>query len=253
MYAIIGGTGVYKVKDKVTVVNVITPYGEVQLDKLEMDSFPIYFLSRHGKNHSTPPHKVNYRANIKALEMVGVKYVFSTVAVGSMNDNYAPGDLVLINDFIDFTKLREVTFFDGDDGVKHVDMSEPYCHVLSGLIQDHCGEFGLKIKGQATYLTTEGPRFETKAEINMYKNFADVVGMTNVPEVVLAKELGMCYATVGIITNWCTGFKSEIAIHEIQSSIYSNKDALTQMFISIFKNQNLNKNQCQCEHALIKL
>lgn len=253
MYAIIGGTGVYAIKDKVTAINVVTPYGEVLLDKLESDSTAIYFLSRHGKNHSTPPHKINYRANIKALEMLGVKYVFSTVAVGSMNNEYAPGDLVLINDFIDFTKLREVTFFDGEEGVRHVDMSEPYCSYLSSFLLNRANEFELSIKGQAVYLCTEGPRFETKAEINMYKHFADVVGMTNVPEVVLAKELGMCYATVGIITNWCTGFKNDISIHEIQSSIHSNKDALTKLFISIFKNENLNKNQCQCENALIKL
>lgn len=254
MYAIIGGTGVYKLNASIQNLNVETEYGDVDLDFIELENGEkVYFLSRHGKNHSIPPHNVNYRANVVALSLLGVKYIYATAAVGSMNEKFIPGDIVLVNDFIDFTKSRALTYYEGETGVKHVDMSDPYCSNLSNVFLKRAEESKVDIKGTAIYLTTEGPRFETKAEINMYKNFADVVGMTSVPEVVLAKELGMCYATIGIITNWCTGFRSEITLHDIESSMNMNKEKLTELFIDIFNDENLNQNNCKCNDSIIKL
>ena len=146
-----------------------------------------------------------------ALKEIGVKYIYSTAAVGSCNENYAPGDVVVMKDFLDFTKTRPVTFFEGgNEPVRHVDMSEPYCKNLREKFYTVAKEESLNIKGDAVYVCTEGPRFETASEIQMYKALGgDVVGMTNEPEVVLAKELGLCYATIGIISNWCTGIKGE--------------------------------------------
>lgn len=253
--AIIGGTGVYDAGTNSYVKIVETKYGSVELNVVEYNGSEIAFLARHGKDHSTPPHLINYRANMMALKKVGVKYIYSTAAVGSCNEHYAPGDVVIINDFLDFTKLRPVTFFEGGkDPVKHTDMSDPYCKNLRKLFSEIAPKYDIAIKGNAVYTCTEGPRFETGAEIKYYNKIGgDVVGMTNVPEVVLAKELGMCYSTIGIITNWCTGFKGEeITLHDIQGALVSNKDKITKAFMEILSS-DLSQENCMCTKAVIQL
>ncbi len=189
-----------------------------------------------------------------ALKQIGVNYIYSTAAVGSCNKKYAPGDVVMIKDFLDFTKVRPVTFFEGgDEPVKHVDMSSPYCKNMGHKFYDKSAEIGLKIQGPAVYVCTEGPRFETSSEIKFYQQIGgDVVGMTNVPEVVLAKELGMCYSTIGIITNWCTGVQGEFTLHDIQGSIEGNKDKITEVFLSIFE-EGLDQENCSCNNSIIEL
>lgn len=252
--AIIGGTGVYDIGEGSYSKVVETKYGKVEVDIVNIKGEEIVFLARHGKGHSTPPHLINYRANIKALEQLGVKYIFSTAAVGSCNENYTPGDVVVINNFIDFTKQRPVTFFEGgDEPVKHTDMGDPYCKNLRTKFYESAKLEAIDIKGDAVYVCTEGPRFETAYEIKMYKSLGgDVVGMTNVPEVVLAKELGMCYATVGIITNWCTGVKGEITLHDIQGTLSVNKEKISRTFLRVFSGK-LNQEHCNCKNAIITL
>lgn len=252
--AIIGGTGVYDIGEGSYSKLVETKYGRVEVDIVKFNNEEVVFLARHGKEHSTPPHLINYRANMKALEQLGVKYVYATAAVGSCNELYAPGDVVLIHNFIDFTKQRPITFFEGgEEPVKHTDMSEPYCRSLRNKFRMAANTEGIDIKGNAVYVCTEGPRFETEYEIKMYKSLGgDVVGMTNVPEVVLAKELGMCYATVGIITNWCTGIKGEITLHDIQGTISVNKEKITKAFLTVF-NGVLDQQHCNCKNAIIEL
>lgn len=251
--AIIGGTGVYNAGEGIKKI-VNTKYGDVEVDILTIEGEEIVFLARHGKKHSTPPHLINYRANIMALKKLGVKYVYTTAAVGSCNLNYEPGDIVVVNDFLDFTKSRIATFFEGGkESVKHVELSDPYCKNLRERFYHMAEKEGLKIKGEAVYVCTEGPRFETAQEIKMFKNLGgDVVGMTNVPEVVLAKELGMCYSTIGIISNWCTGIKGEIALHDIEGALNTNKEKLTKIFIEIFK-EGMNQKKCNCKNSVIVL
>ncbi len=253
--AIIGGTGVYGIGEESYSKIVETKYGNVELDIVKIQGEEIVFLARHGKSHSNPPHLVNYRANMKALEKIGVKYVYATAAVGSCNEAYSPGDVVVIKNFIDFTKTRPLTFYEGGlEGVKHVDMSDPYCRNLRKQFYSLAEKNDINIKGDAVYVCTEGPRFETEYEIKMYKQLGgDVVGMTNVPEVVLAKELGMCYSVIGIITNWCTGMKHEaITLHDIEGSVSKNKQIITETFLEIFKN-GLNQDECMCNQAIIEL
>lgn len=253
--AIIGGTGVYSVSDRVEEIEVETEYGKVTLDVVDIEGEKIIFLPRHGKNHSVPPHLINYRANIMALKTLGVKYIYGTLAVGSCNESFAPGDVVIIKDFLDFTNNRVATFYEGGNkGVVHVDMSEPYCNNLIKQFYIKARERGIEIKGEGTYVCTDGPRFETAAEIKFYKSIGgDVVGMTNVPEVVLAKELGMCYSAIGIITNWCTGFKKdEILIHDITNSMERNKEGITKAIIDVFLS-DLTKDSCKCSNAQIKM
>lgn len=254
MKAIIGGTGVYSASGQSKKQIVETKYGNVQVDIININSEDVVFLARHGSSHSLPPHLINYRANIMALKQLGVNYIYATAAVGSCNEKYAPGDLVIIKDFIDFTKVRPLTFFEGgEESVKHVDMTQPYCKNMGHKFHDIAGQIGLEIKGPAVYVCTEGPRFETASEIKMYKQLGgDVVGMTNVPEVVLAKELGMCYSTIGIITNWCTGVKGEFTLHDIQGSVDKNREKITQIFIQVFK-EGLDQKTCNCNDSLIQL
>lgn len=253
--AIIGGTGVYGVSGKGYSETINTKYGDAFVDIVEIDGQEIIFLARHGKGHTMPPHLINYRANMKALESLGVKYIYSTAAVGSCNEKYAPGDIVVINDFLDFTKSRPITFYEGgEDGVVHTDMSEPYCRNLINKFYEAAKDFKMDVKGEGVYVCTEGPRFETRQEIRMYKSLGgDVVGMTNVPEVVLAKELGMCYAAVGIITNWCTGISPEdITLHDISGVMDRNKENITNAFIKVFSGK-LDQDSCKCKHSRIRL
>jgi len=253
--AIIGGTGVYEI-GKSSQQKIKTEYGSVIVDIVKTNNgTEIAFLARHGKGHSTPPHLINYRANMKALKDLGVKYIYATGAVGSCNENFAPGDVVMLKDFMDFTKTRPLTFYEGSEtGVAHVAMDAPYCRNLREKFLNSAQKTGLEIKGDAVYVCTEGPRFETASEIKMYKMLgADVVGMTNVPEVVLAKELGMCYQTLGIITNWCTGIKGAVIDHDITDIVEKNKQLITETFMLALTGQELSQDNCNCKASLLKL
>ncbi|HYE80985.1 MAG TPA: S-methyl-5'-thioinosine phosphorylase [Clostridia bacterium] len=254
--AIIGGTGVYDIGEDSCTRKVETAYGSVEVDIADIAGEEVVFLARHGKGHSTPPHRINFRANMAALKQLGVKFIYATAAVGSCNDNYAPGDIVVFKDFLDMTKVRPLTFYEGEDGkVRHTDMSDPYCRSLRKRFLEAARELQIHVKGgDSVYVCTEGPRFETASEIKVYKMLGgDIVGMTNVPEVILAKELGMCYAAVGIVTNWCTGMKNEsIALHDIQGSLAENKEKITKAFLRVFQGP-LNQENCTCTEAIIEL
>jgi 5'-methylthioadenosine phosphorylase len=253
-YAVIGGTGIYDLVESAERKVVSTKYGEVEVDLVQIGDFDVVFLARHGREHSTPPHKINYRANMRALANLGVKYVFATAAVGSCNGKFEPGAVVVIDDFLDFTKSREHTFYNGEDtDVIHFEMNDPYCQNLRKKFYDKADIKGIDIKGNAVYVCTEGPRFESAAEIKMFEKLGgDVIGMTGIPEVILAKELHMCYASIGIVTNWATGFGESVNIHEIQSSLAANKREITETFIEIFRD-GLNQDNCHCKDAGIRV
>lgn len=256
MKAIIGGTGIYQIENvgEMKTIEVQTPYGLVSMDQAVVNGVEIVFLARHGKGHKTPPHMINYRANMMALKELGVDEVLGTCAVGSCHEELAPGELVLMTDFLDFTKGRTQTYFDGGEGVAHLEVSEPYCSGLRNRILSYTTEKNIPIKDQAVYVCTEGPRFETAAEIRMFKLMGgDVVGMTNFPEVVLAKELGLCYSAVGFVTNWCTGVKQgAVEMHDIEGSINFNRQRLTEMFIEVLTQGDREKH-CHCSQSLIRL
>lgn len=215
--AIIGGTGLYdpSLLQGAEPATIGTPYGTVSLFSGAYAGRRVAFLPRHGTGHSVPPHRVNYRANIWALRHLGVRHCLSTAACGSLADGIPPGSLALCDQFLDFTRGRPSTFFDGEDGrVYHADMTEPYCPELRAALAGAAGRLGLALGGRATYVCTEGPRFETPAEIRAYARLGgDLVGMTGVPEVVLAREAGLCYATVAIATNWAAGLAGRPLSH----------------------------------------
>ncbi|MGI6037953.1 MAG: S-methyl-5'-thioadenosine phosphorylase [Limnochordia bacterium] len=218
MLAIIGGTGVY---DPAFLTEsqertVKTPYGDVPVLVGQGPRGPVAFLARHGRQHGIPPHKINYRANIWALKELGVQGIIATAAVGSLRRDLPPRTFVLLDQFIDFTKSRCTTFYDGAGGkVVHTDFTEPYCPRLRQYLQGAAKEVGIELRPTGCYVTTEGPRFETPAEVAMFGRLGgDVVGMTGVPEVVLAREVGICYATVAMVTNYGAGLSQQPLTHE---------------------------------------
>ena len=215
--AVIGGTGVYDpsmfedIQDK----TLMTPYGEIFYTEGKYKGKEIIFLARHGSKHSIPPHLINYRANIWGLKKLGVTYILATTAVGSLNPNYGPGHFVLPDQFLDFTKSRITTFYDGGNkGVVHLDVSNPYAPELRDMVMQASKDLSITVHNGGTYVCTEGPRFETPAEIKMFAMFnGDLVGMTNVPEVNLANEAEMAYATISMVTNYAAGISPNALTH----------------------------------------
>ncbi|HHY48024.1 MAG TPA: S-methyl-5'-thioadenosine phosphorylase [Firmicutes bacterium] len=229
--AIIGGTGVLDpglLKDICEHV-ISTPYGDAAVKTGTYGEEEVAFIARHGWTHSIPPHKVNYRANISALKQIGVTRIIATSAVGSLNPDMKPGDCVVLDQFIDFTKARASTFFDGGDGgVVHTDFTEPYCKEIRACLIKAGQDLGIPTHVRGTYVATEGPRFETAAEIRMFRLLGgDVVGMTNVPECVLAREAGICYAAVAVVTNFAAGISSRPLSHqEVVEVMHENSERL---------------------------
>lgn len=251
--AFIGGTGVYDpgILSRISSHVIETPYGKASYESGFFGEKGIIFLARHGVHHTIPPHKINYRANIYALKMLGVAAVVSTTAVGSLNLSYKPGDLVLVDQFIDMTKSRIGTFYDGERyGVAHLDMTHPYCETLRKAILQAGEAEGITIHPQGTYICTEGPRFETPAEIKAYKMWgADVVGMTNAPECQLAREAEICYATISMVTNFAAGISKTALTHkEVIDCMHQNIDSFRKIITILAKTYDPDT-ECSCRHA----
>ena len=247
MIGIIGGSGVYEITQNADSCDkkvVETHYGEVEVSILEMFSKQVAFIPRHAKSHSIPPHRINFRANIDALKKVGVNQIIATNSVGSMNENMPPGSFVIPDDFLDFSQKRDKTFF--ENKVVHIDVTEPYCPTL----RDVLAESGDAILG-GTYVCTEGPRFETPAEIRMFKMLGgDVIGMTGLPEVTLAREREICYNSICIVSNFAAGIsESELTIDEVFEIMAQKKGDLFELIYNFIRNVDDSKD-CTCHHAL---
>ena len=228
-----------------------TPYGLVETVVGKLGNCELVFMSRHGRDHATPPHLINYRANIWALRKLGVRKIIATAAVGSLSSDFRAGGLVLLDQFLDFTKSRPSTFFEGgEQGVLHVDMTEPYCSTLRQVIMDASEQIGIAVNNGACYVCTEGPRFETPAEIRMFQRLgADLVGMTSVPEVVLARELGMCYASIGMVTNEAAGIATHPLTHaEVLESMKELGVKVAKLIQATFELETPGQN-CLCASA----
>jgi 5'-methylthioadenosine phosphorylase len=219
--AIIGGSGFYAVPGCTLVEKrpVSTKYGDVTLFLYKnKDGMEFVFLPRHGEGHTSPPHMINYRANIVALKQAGVESIIAVASVGSLRAHIRPGDFVLLDQFIDFTRGRPSTFFDEGE-VVHVDMTEPFCAGLRKCILA-AKPAGQKVHEKGTYVCAEGPRFETAAEIRAYAAMGgDVVGMTLVPVVVLAREMGLCYVGIAVVTNYAAGISKKVSHEEVLAAM----------------------------------
>ena len=222
MIGIIGGSGVYEITHKAdSCVNktVKTDYGEVEVSILDIFSKKVAFIPRHASGHSIPPHKINFRA-------------------------MPPGSFVIPDDFLDFSQNRAKTFY--EDKVVHIDVTEAYCPTL----RDILAESGDVILG-GTYVCTEGPRFETPAEIKMFKMLGgDLVGMTGLPEVTLAREREMCYNSICIVSNYASGIsEQELTIDEVFEMVSQKEADLLELIYNFIKNAE-DSPDCTCRHAL---
>jgi len=212
--AVIGGTGIYN-PDSFEIIKTVfpdTPYGkpsdEIMIGRIA--GVEVAFLFRHGRSHQHPPSSVPYRANMWALKSLGCEFVISACAVGSLHIEYAPGDLVMPTQFIDFTKKRDYTFF--DKKTVHISIPDPFCEYLNKVFVNVAKGMGIKYHLGGTYVCIEGPRFSTRAESNMFRHFGDIIGMTVVPECQLARELGMCYCSLATITDYDVWNDEDVSI-----------------------------------------
>jgi 5'-methylthioadenosine phosphorylase len=246
--AIIAGTDIYDIPGvSLEPTTVETRYGVVHLYAGAGEHEGLYFLPRHGPAHTVPPHRVNYRANMKALAQLDVVAALAVYAVGSINPDIPPGGLALLDDMMDFTSGRENTFFDGGaSGLVHTIMSPPYCPTLRQALLQNADSFALSLRPTATYVCTNGPRFETPGEIRAYARLgADVVGMTGAQEMTLARELGIHFAGVAISINWAAGIES--TIHIIQEGMDEVRMRLLSLFIHTLR--KMNTFDCLCEQS----
>jgi 5'-methylthioadenosine phosphorylase len=214
--AIIGGTGLEDLFQSAPQTRLKTPYGVVpSILTGKLEDKKVILLLRHGVKHALPPHKVNYRANMYALHRMGVNRILATNAVGAINPNMKPGDVVIPSDFIDFTKTRPSTFYDKAP-VTHVDVSNAYCPKLRRVLIESTRRHDLRVWRRGVLICTEGPRFETPAEIGLFRSLGcDIVGMTGFPEVVLARELQMCYASMCYVSNMAAGMQQRLKASEL--------------------------------------
>jgi len=215
--AVIGGSGLEKMQDKGRIIEVETQYGKPPPITIgTIKDHEVAFIPRHGVKHEVPPHRVNYRAIIVGLKSLGVERIIATNAVGAINERYEPGDLAIPVDIVDFTRARPTTLHEHGP-VTHIDVTEPYCPGLRKLLIESAGEQVMKLWTNSVMVCTEGPRFETPAEIRMFRSLGcDLVGMTGAPEVFFAREAGLCYATICFVSNMAAGMQAQVTRKEVE-------------------------------------
>ena len=249
--AIIGGTGLEDPRffKKIKEVKVKTPFGYPSSPIHINDFFgeKIAFLSRHGKLHGIPPHKVNSRANLWALKQIGIERVIGVCAVGSLKKEFKPGDIVICDQFIDFTKKRDYTFY--DKGATHVSLADPFCPELRNLFYREAKNLKIPIHQKGTYFCIEGPRFSTRAESRFFRNFADVIGMTLIPEATLARELEICYLSLATVTDWDVWQPHPVNVEEVIKTMGKNIEKIKRLLKTAIPEIKVQRN-CSCKTAL---
>ncbi len=250
---IIGGTGVYDQDsfENIKEIKVFTPFGETS-DLVSIGEYKdakVAFIPRHGKNHTIPPHRVNYRANIWALKELGVKRIIASAAVGSLREDYGPGAFVIPDQFIDRTKKRLDTFYDGGQ-VCHISSADPFCEQLRKLFISSGSKLGLDLKKSGTYICIEGPRFSTRAESRLFQMWkADIVGMTIYPECILAREAEMCYVSISIVTDYDVWAESPVSTKEVIEKAKESNEQLKKLILGALPIIP-DTRECECSSAL---
>lgn len=252
---VIGGSGLYDIEGLKSVrrVQVRTPFGSPSdaITVGTLDGVAVAFLSRHGRGHRLNPSEINYRANIYALKSLGVTRVISVSAVGSMKESIRPGDIVMPDQFIDLTKRRASTFFEGGM-VAHVAFGEPICGSLARIVFSAGQQVGATLHRGGTYLCMEGPQFSTKAESRLYRQWGvDVIGMTNMPEAKLAREAELCYATMALVTDYDCWHETEeaVTVEAILDTLHKNV-ALAKRIVQAVMPSLAECRACACGQAL---
>jgi len=252
---IIGGTGVYDVTQLSNSKNIkiSTPYGSPSdlLTVGEYKGISIAFIPRHGKGHILPPHRINSRANIWAMKSLGVSRIMAPSAVGSLQETYKPGDIVLPDQFIDFTKNRIYSFFDGNQ-VCHVSCADPFCTEMISMAYRTARSLGYETHDRGTYICIEGPRFSTRAESHYYKEVihGDIIGMTLIPECILALEQQMCYLSIATVTDYDVWSENAVTSSQIIEVLNKNTEKIGKLVLTLLPEIPKNRKKCLCYKSL---
>jgi 5'-methylthioadenosine phosphorylase len=268
LIGIIGGSGFYKLlekkEDEVWPENV---YGRTS-SAIALGAIAgrkVAFLARHGTKHNVPPHKVPYRANILALKELGVKQIISATAVGSLKPEIKPGEFVVPNQFVNFTQRRGDSFYDGPE-TTHISSAEPFCFHMRELLVAKSREQGLSVHPNGTAVVVQGPRFSTKAESAFFAHQGwDIINMTMYPEMVLARELELCYANISLVTDYDAGLKADdahsasgsandanvkaVSLQEVIKVFEENTEKLKRLILSVIPSLPQER-RCECAKAL---
>lgn len=252
---IIGGSGLYNLKElkDINYVDLDTPFGKPSAPVLIGRLFgkQVAFLARHGIGHVLTPSEVNYRANIYALKSLGVQQAISISAVGSLRDDYVPGQIVIPTQIFDFTKGRNRSFF-GEGMVAHIGVADPFCDSLSEQLYEAVAQTGANVCHAGTLITIEGPRFSTRAESNTFRSWGmSLVGMTACPEVFLAREAELCYAIMAHVTDYDVWHvtEEEVSVELVIKTLLANTSVAQQALQNLIENLQ-DDPDCVCRHAL---
>jgi 5'-methylthioadenosine phosphorylase len=253
---IIGGSGFYSLLSDSSPIKVETPFGPPS-DKVALGKIAgkkVAFLSRHGRTHDFPPHKINYRANIWALKSLGVERIITVTACGSLQRRIKPGDFVILDQFVDRTRGREDTFYDGPLST-HVSLAYPYCRQIAKIVYRQGRRLKLRIHPTGTMVVIQGPRFSTAAESEFFTKMGwEVVNMTSYPEVVLARELEICYGAIAICTDWDAGLVVQKRVKPVTANeivkVFKNNVVLAKKLIKQIIKNLPDKRECVCSEAL---
>ena len=250
---IIGGTGLYdpKLLKNIEEIEIGTPYGPPS-DRItlgELNGRKVAFLPRHGKKHTIRPTDINYRANIFAMKKLGVTRILAPSAVGSLREEYRPGDIVFVDQFIDRTTRREQSFYTAEK-VCHISVAEPMCPEIRRTLMEAARRAGIEAHPKGTYVCIEGPRFSTKAESRMFQSWgADVIGMTLVPECVLAREAEICYASIATVTDYDVWKEHPVSTEEVLKTMKNNLEKVRRLVAETVAIMPRERN-CECKNAL---
>lgn len=249
---VFGGSGFYSLFDKVEEIAIDTPYGKPsdEIAIAEMAGKKVAFLPRHGKNHQIPPHKINYRANLWAMKSLGVEQIIGPCAAGSLQPHIKPGEFVIVDQFVNRTWGRNDSFVEGPN-VFHISAADPYCERLRQNAISHSKKIGVPTHEHGTVVIIQGPRFSTRAESREFsRNGWEVINMTQYPEGILAKELGICYVNIALITDYDAGLEGNADIkpvthEEVLKVFNSNNDKLKQLLFSMIEDLPASP-ECSC-------
>jgi len=249
---VIGGSGVSGVLEEGgrRLHHVATPWGAPSgpVEEGHLGGMRVLFLARHGPGHTIPPHRVNYRANVDALRSLGAEAIVTVSAVGSLREELPPGTFVLPSQFLDFTKQRPTTFFDGGK-VYHVSLADPFCPELRQAAAEAGRAVGAPFAEGKCYVCVEGPRFSTRAESAFYRTLADVIGMTLVPEVTLARERGVCYACLAMVTDYDVWAETPVDAAEVGRTMARNGEKMARVLQRLLP-ALAREPGCACSRAL---
>jgi len=248
---VFGGSGFYDFLSDAKELDVKTPYGSPS-DKVIVGSYKgkkVAFLPRHGKKHQYPPHKIPYLANILAFKSLGVRRIIAPCAVGSLKKKIKPGDFVVCDQIINFSAGRRDTFYDGPK-TAHVSLADPYCPDLRKISCGECEKSGAKTHKKGTMVVINGPRFSTKAESLFFSKAGDIINMTAYPEAVLAREQGMCYLNVALVTDYDAGLSGSpnvkaVTTEEVAEIFRKNNERIKKALFNIIEKASGNQT-CDC-------